>query len=143
MQKQAQKILVYGAGPLGSLFAARLQQGGNDVSILARGGRLANLREYGIVLRDVQTKEQTVTRVNVVETLAPEDAYDLVLVIMRPSATLRTGKNNALDILHPGGKHAHTQHTVSDEQRRRAGGAGRGAGPRTGADRVSQHCRLP
>ncbi|MFL7808334.1 MAG: 2-dehydropantoate 2-reductase N-terminal domain-containing protein, partial [Anaerolineae bacterium] len=27
------KVLVYGAGPLGSLFAAQLQQGGHDVSI--------------------------------------------------------------------------------------------------------------
>jgi ketopantoate reductase len=85
------KILVYGAGPLGSLFAARLQQGGNDVSILARGQRLAELREHGIVLVDVQTEEQTVTRVDVVEGLAPDDAYDLVLVIMR--------KNHALQIL--------------------------------------------
>jgi 2-dehydropantoate 2-reductase len=85
------KILVYGAGPLGSLFAARLQQGGNDVSILARGQRLDELREYGIVVVDVLTEEQTVTRVNVVEELAPGDAYDLVLVIMR--------KNHALQIL--------------------------------------------
>ena len=85
------RILVYGAGPLGSLFAARLQEGGNDVSLLARGQRLADLREYGVVLTDVNTKQQTVTRVNVVEQLAPDDAYDLVLVIMR--------KNNALDVL--------------------------------------------
>jgi ketopantoate reductase len=85
------RILVYGAGPLGSLFAARLQQGGNDVSILARGQRLAALREHGIVLVDVLTQEQTITRVNVVEHLAPDDAYDLVLVIMR--------KNHALQIL--------------------------------------------
>jgi 2-dehydropantoate 2-reductase len=85
------RILVYGAGPLGSLFAARLQQGDNDVSILARGQRLDELREYGIVLVDVLTQEQTVTRVNVVEGLAPDDAYDLVLVIMR--------KNHALQIL--------------------------------------------
>ncbi|MBN1137542.1 MAG: ketopantoate reductase family protein [Anaerolineae bacterium] len=85
------KILVYGSGPLGSLFAARLQQGGNDVSILARGRRLTELREHGIVLVDVMIKEQTVTRVNVVEELAPDDAYDLVLVIMR--------KNHALQIL--------------------------------------------
>ena len=85
------KILVYGAGPLGSLFAARLRQGGNDVSILARGQRLAELRDHDIVLIDVQTQEQTVTRVNVVERLAPEDAYDLILVIMR--------KNHALQIL--------------------------------------------
>jgi len=85
------KILVYGAGPLGSLFAARLQEGGNDVSILARGQRLADLREHGIVLHDVQTQKRTVTRVQVVEALAPDDAYDLVLVIMR--------KNHALQIL--------------------------------------------
>jgi ketopantoate reductase len=85
------KILVYGAGPLGSLFAARLQQGGNDVSILARGQRLAELREHGIELVDVMTGEQTVTPVNVVERLDPDDAYDLLLVIMR--------KNHALQIL--------------------------------------------
>ena len=85
------RILVYGAGPLGSLFAARLQEGSNAVSILARGQRLADLREHGIVLEHVMTKERTVTRVNVVEKLAPDDAYDLVLVIMR--------KNYALKIL--------------------------------------------
>jgi 2-dehydropantoate 2-reductase len=85
------KILVYGTGPLGSLFAARLQQGGNDVSILARGQRLEQLRQHGIVLVDVLTGEQTTTQVRVVEQLAPEDAYDLVLVIMR--------KNHALQIL--------------------------------------------
>ncbi|MBN1886827.1 MAG: ketopantoate reductase family protein [Thermoflexales bacterium] len=85
------KILVYGSGPLGSLFAARLQEGGNDVSILARGQRLDDLREHGVVLVDVQTKAQTITRVNVVEELAPDDAYDLVLVIMR--------KNHALQVL--------------------------------------------
>lgn len=85
------RILVYGAGPLGSLFAARLQQGGHGVSILARGQRLVDLREHGIVLHDVRTGEQTVTCVNVVEQLAPDDEYDLALVIMR--------KNHALKIL--------------------------------------------
>ena len=85
------KILVYGAGPLGSLFAARLQKGGNDVSILARGQRLDDLRQHGVVLVDAQTKVQTITHVNVVEELKPDDAYDLVLVIMR--------KNYVLDIL--------------------------------------------
>jgi 2-dehydropantoate 2-reductase len=98
------KILVYGTGPLGSLFAARLQQGGNDVSILARGQRLVDLREHGIVLVDVLTQEQTVTRVNVVERLAPEDAYDLVLVIMR--------KNHALQILPVLASNRHTPNVL-------------------------------
>lgn len=84
-------ILVYGAGPLGSVFAARLQQGGNNVSLLARGQRLHDLREHGIVLHHVSTDVWTTTHVNVVEALAPGDAYDLVLIIMR--------KNHALKIL--------------------------------------------
>jgi 2-dehydropantoate 2-reductase len=85
----AKKILVYGAGPLGSLFAAQLQEGGNDVSLLARGQRLADLREHGIVLKDFYTTKETVTRVNIVEELAPDDAYDLVLVIMRKYYALK------------------------------------------------------
>ena len=85
------KILVYGAGPLGSLLAGRLQRGGNEVSLLARGRRLAELQEHGVVEVDVRTDRRMVTRVDVVEALAPEDAYDLVLVVMR--------KNHALEIL--------------------------------------------
>lgn len=77
------KILVYGAGPLGSLFAGRLVEAGHDVSLLARGKRLEQLRQYGLVLENVQTGEQSITYPNIVERLEPEDAYDLVLVIMR------------------------------------------------------------
>lgn len=85
------KVLVYGAGPLGSLFAARLQEGGHEVYLLARGQRLAYLRQHGIVLVDSQTGQETVVHPRLVEQLKPEDAYDLVLVIMR--------KNRALEIL--------------------------------------------
>jgi 2-dehydropantoate 2-reductase len=85
------KILVYGAGPLGSFFAARLHEAGHTVSLLARGQRLADLREHGIVLVDTQTNNETVTRPEIVDCLHPSDAYDLVLVIMR--------KNRALEIL--------------------------------------------
>jgi 2-dehydropantoate 2-reductase len=98
------KVLVCGAGPLGSLFAARLQQGGNHVSILARGPRLAELREHGVVVVDVLTEERTVTRVDVVERLAPDDAYDLVLVIMR--------KNHALQILPALAANRHTPNVL-------------------------------
>ena len=84
------RILVYGAGPLGSVIAARLQQGGHDVSLLARGQRLMDLREHGIVLIDWETEERTVTRVNIVEQLAAEDTYDLVLVVMRKNRALET-----------------------------------------------------
>jgi len=85
------KVLVYGAGPLGCLFAAKLKENGHDVSILARGQRLADIRQNGIILFDVMTSKQTVTLIDAVESLLPEDRYDLILVIMR--------KNKALEIL--------------------------------------------
>ena len=94
------RILFYGAGVLGSLYAARLQEAGHDVSVLARGRRLAELREHGIVLVDALTGERTATRVEVVERLAPEDAYDLVVVIVR--------KNQLFSVLPALAENGHT-----------------------------------
>ena len=77
------KILVYGAGVLGSRYAAGLHNAGHAVSILARGERLIQLREHGIVLEDINTGKITIAHINVVEKLEPQDEYDLVLVMMR------------------------------------------------------------
>lgn len=76
------KILVYGAGNIGSLYAARLKDSGHDVAILARGKRLHDIRERGILLEDFHTGKQTTTHVESVERLDPEDDYDLVLVVL-------------------------------------------------------------
>jgi len=76
------KILIYGAGVLGSLYAWRLNEAGHDVALLARGQRLADLGEYGLVLEDMVTKQRTTTAINLVERLEPGDSYDLVLVMM-------------------------------------------------------------
>ncbi len=98
------KILVYGAGVLGSLYAARLQDAGNDVTILARGQRLADLRRHGIVLEEYGTGRRTTTQVNVVAKLAPTDAYDLALVLVRKNqlddVLMALGANHSIpDIL--------------------------------------------
>jgi len=85
------RILVFGAGPLGSLFAARLQQGGHEVVLLARGQRLKDLRQHGVVLKNWSTGEEEEIRVDLIEKLNSDDRYDLILVIMR--------KNSALKIL--------------------------------------------
>ncbi len=76
------KILVYGAGNIGSLYAAKLKNAGGDVAILARGKRLSEIREHGILLQDFVSGEETTTRVEAVERLAPDDAYEFVLVIL-------------------------------------------------------------
>ncbi len=76
------RILVYGAGNIGSLYAGRLARAEQQVSVLARGGRLARLREHGIMLVDSASDERTTTPVEVVERLEGDDAFDLVLVVL-------------------------------------------------------------
>ncbi|QDT99970.1 ketopantoate reductase family protein [Gimesia aquarii] len=76
------RILVYGAGNIGSLYAALLKEAGEDVSLLARGKRLDDIRERGILLEEFSSGKQTTTKVKTVACLDPGDAYDLVLVIL-------------------------------------------------------------
>ena len=76
------RILIYGAGNIGCLYAARLSQGGQDVAILARGDRYNDLRDHGITLENGVSGERTTASVSVVDRLESGDAYDLVLVIL-------------------------------------------------------------
>ncbi|ELY39021.1 alpha/beta fold hydrolase [Natronorubrum tibetense] len=84
-------ILVFGAGPLGSLKAARLHEAGHDVHLLARGQRLVDLKEHGIVIHEEGTDGEEVAHVPVVESFEPDDDYDLVLIVM--------GEHQAVQIL--------------------------------------------
>lgn len=77
------RVLVFGAGPLGSLMAARLHEAGHEVALLARGQRLDDLKNHGVVLEDEETGDREIAHVPVVETLGVEDVYDLVMVVMR------------------------------------------------------------
>lgn len=77
------KTLIYGAGTLGCLYAQRLFAAGHDVTILARGEQRDFLHEHGVVLVNEFTKQRETAKVDVVDGLAEEDAYDLVLVLIR------------------------------------------------------------
>jgi 2-dehydropantoate 2-reductase len=76
------KILVYGAGNIGSLYAALLKRSGQDVTVLARGRRLADIRSHGIQLDPALGGAPIDVDVEVVERLHRDDAYDLVLVAL-------------------------------------------------------------
>jgi len=80
---QIKKVLIIGAGVIGSFNAARLRDAGKDVTLLARGHRLAVLREHGVVLEDARRGGRTTTQVPLVDHLGPDDAYDLAIVIVR------------------------------------------------------------
>lgn len=77
------KIIVYGAGVLGSYLAHVLIQGGNDVTMLARGSRAEELKRDGLVIRHYFQRRTTTDRVKVISTLLPEEHYDLIFVVMK------------------------------------------------------------
>lgn len=77
------RVLFYGAGVLGSLYAGRVRQAGHEVTVLARGQRLQDIREHGIVLVDERTGHRTSARVSVIDELGPDDPYDLAVVLVR------------------------------------------------------------
>lgn len=76
------KILVYGAGVIGSAYAGFLSEGGHEVAVLARGRRLAEIREHGIRLVAVPSGRRVEAKVEAVEALDPSQGYDLVLVVV-------------------------------------------------------------
>jgi len=79
-EEQSRRILVYGGGPVGSILAYQLQDARLDVTVLARGQRLEYIQRYGVMLEPSDTGRSTSRKVNVIDRLFPEDAYDLVIV---------------------------------------------------------------
>jgi 2-dehydropantoate 2-reductase len=83
MSQQPFRILVIGAGVIGSVYAARLMAAGYSVTLLARGRHAADLRTNGLLLEDAATGQSGTSHVRIVESLAPDDVYDLALVCVR------------------------------------------------------------
>jgi 2-dehydropantoate 2-reductase len=81
LNEELVKVLVYGAGVTGSLVATQLHEAGKDVSLLARGERLAALRRHGVLLAEEDSP--TVRRVPVPVVEHPAGGYDLIAVFVR------------------------------------------------------------
>jgi 2-dehydropantoate 2-reductase len=77
------RILVIGAGVNGSVCAAWLSRSGVDVTVLARGKRIAEIETNGVIIENALSHERTVARVRVIGELAPGDSYDYILVVVR------------------------------------------------------------
>jgi 2-dehydropantoate 2-reductase len=77
------RILVFGAGVIGSAYAGRLLQAGHDVVLLARGARLVDLQSVGLILEDAESGSRITLPVTAVSASPPSDRFDLVLVPLR------------------------------------------------------------
>lgn len=90
------KILIVGAGVLGSVVAVKLQNSGHQVSLLARGQRLVDLREHGLVIENYTTGQRETADVQVIDALNPEEQYDFAMILVRKNQLPRV-----LDLLKP------------------------------------------
>jgi len=91
MNSESPRILVVGAGVNGSVCAVELHRAGFNVTLLARNKRYQELNERGIEIENPLNGVRTVTKVQVIDYLAPDDLYDYILVAVR--------KNQVQDLL--------------------------------------------
>ena len=75
------RILIYGAGAIGSLYAALFSEAGVDTSVYARGARLESLQQNG--LRYKKNGAVLTADVCVLDTLRPNDIYDFIFLTVR------------------------------------------------------------
>jgi len=79
--KRKYKILVYGAGAIGSIYAVRLSAAGYDVTVYARSSRLNSLKSQRLLYNDKETiKKASVT---ISDKVNAADIYDYVFVTVR------------------------------------------------------------
>ncbi|MBV1920137.1 MAG: hypothetical protein KUG73_05610 [Pseudomonadales bacterium] len=77
------RILFFGAGVIGSIYAAKLARTGLDVTVLARNKRFEQLEKSGITLSESLSGKVSNTRVPLIKELAPDDCYDFIIVPVR------------------------------------------------------------
>ena len=94
------RILIFGAGVIGSLYAALLADAGYDVSVYARGRRLESLTKDGLLIKSKGKIRKT--PIKVLSKLKAEDSYDLVFLTVRENqlhAALKELRQNCSPII--------------------------------------------
>ena len=94
------RILIYGAGVIGSLYAALFAEAGYDTSVYARGKRLEFLKKNGLLYKKNQNIKRAET--TILEELSDNDVYNFVLLTVRENqlyealAELKNNKSNII-----------------------------------------------
>lgn len=94
------RILIYGAGVIGSLYAVLFSEAGCDTTIYARGKRLETLKNNGLLYKNNKNIKRAKT--TVIGKLADDDIYDFVLLTVRENQlyeALAELKNNKSDTI--------------------------------------------
>ena len=77
------RVLIIGAGVIGSNLAADLFSSGRGVTLLARGEWADTLENNGLVIDPIFSPGKKKYRIPVIRELGKDDIYDAVFVVMR------------------------------------------------------------
>ncbi|MBI5311063.1 MAG: NAD-binding protein [Actinobacteria bacterium] len=77
------KVVVLGAGNMGSVFAGRLAHSGHEVTLIARNARLRELQQNGLRLRNRLRRRLETYRLPAEPKLTPETPADAILVMVQ------------------------------------------------------------
>ena len=94
------RILIYGAGVIGSLYAILFAEAGYDTSVYARGKRLEFLKKNGLLYKNNKNIKRAET--TILEELSDNDVYNFVLLTVRENQlyeALAELKNNKSDTI--------------------------------------------
>lgn len=101
MLAKQDRILIFGAGVIGSMYAMKLIEAGFDVTLFAHSNRFKSLRENGLQYTEKGTVRSI--QVNVIDTLENDDIYDFIFVTVRydrvESALLALKDNQSKNIV--------------------------------------------
>ena len=94
------RILIYGAGVIGYLYAALLADAGYDTSIYARVKRLEILKNNGLLYK--KNQDLIKAKIKIIEEVPNDDIYDFILLTVRENqlyealTELKNNKSNTI-----------------------------------------------
>ncbi len=77
------KVLIFGAGVLGSLYAAKLHEAGTEVTLVARGRRYQDLQKHGVQLEHFTTGTSSTTHIALEQEMPEDEHYDLCIILVQ------------------------------------------------------------
>lgn len=90
------RLLIYGAGVIGCLYAALFSKAGYHVTLYARGKRLDALRKNGL-LYEIKGKTYK-AEVNIIDCLEEDDKYDFIFLTVKENQVHTALKELSLNI---------------------------------------------
>ena len=77
------RIVVVGAGCIGTIIASRLVKAGHEVTVIARGERLANIQAHGLRMQTHGKSRIEYQDVTAYPRLTPDMTADFVIVTVQ------------------------------------------------------------